>query len=148
MIPIIEEFSKSRLELDILCIQTASKACVSDTYEVLQMIQYLTQFGKIERTKEGWTRSKQLKYSEPIPRRLSYLDALLKIIYSLSELPVTVIQISRNLRMDSDALLLCLNFLEKISSIGIINKIRRADQYKWYIKQYAGKKILSTYSAT
>ena len=133
MIPIIEEFSEPGLELEILSIQIASKACVSDTYEVLHMIQFLTHFGKIERTKKGWTRTHQANFSEPKPRRVYYLDALLKIIHNLSEAPLTVVQISRNLQMDANSLLLCLEFLEKITRKGPINKVRRADQYKWFL---------------
>ena len=136
MMSILDGFPEFDKKIDIYGLQRASNACFPDTYEVTYMIAYLTHFGQVENTKNGWIRTKERGFQNKVPRRKRFLEDLILIIKSLSSIPQTTEEIGKKTGIKTSDLIKCLEFLEKLSERGKI--IHQGENYQesWLLAKH------------
>ncbi|MFW9928738.1 MAG: hypothetical protein ACFFD1_05060, partial [Candidatus Thorarchaeota archaeon] len=132
MISIIEYLHSSKEKSTPYNIQRASNSCLSDTLEILNMLEYLTAQGKFVETSEGWTKKLIKDLSPKKPGRFYYLEGIFQIISLFKDgNALSVENISKILSIDKEEILPYLKFLEIITKYGYIKSEINNYQYEY-----------------
>ncbi len=127
--------------IDIYNIMDASNACYPDTSEVVQMLSYLTSFGQVQNTNNGWICTNKQEFTSKILFRERYLNEIILIISNLSDQPTNVSNLNNiTENIDKDELEEYLSFLTKITAFGIVKKSSDG----WKLVPYNNKPRLET----
>lgn len=127
MIPIIEYLNSSKnesaKELSISDIMDASNACFPDTFEVVQMVAYLTAFGQVKMQDNSWSIINKQEIKVARAFRELFLTDVVKILNQLSPEPQQVTVISNNVNGPKEQEIIeYLTFLEKLTAYGFVKK--------------------------
>lgn len=118
---------------EIYDIQDASRACYSDTTEIMQMLEYLTSFGQVKETPKGWIKENTQDYTSRKLFRDFYLKEIVKILNLLNENPQTVENLQLSVeKINSNDIQKYLEFLAKITQFGFVKK----DKRDWKLETY------------
>ena len=135
MIPIVDflHSQKNTTESSINDIQNASNACYPDTLEVVQMLAYLTTFGQVKETAEGWILSNKQEKPIKIMIRKRFLEDIEEILSQLSSNPQKLSDLNKDLhKIKESEVEDYLRFLQTISSYGFVAKNSRG----WKLEDY------------
>ena len=127
MISIIEFLNKKGFESgsEIYDIQEASRACYSDTTEVVQMLEYITSLGHVRETPEGWLIENNQEYTSRKMFRDYYLKDILKLTTELSTSPKVIEDIKvTDSKLNTNEIKEYLEFLQKITQYGFVKKVK------------------------
>ena len=104
-------------------IQNASNACYPDTLEIIGMLAYLTSFGQVKNSLDGWSISFGQNLLNKMAFREHFLKDIVKIIHSLSHDAKNIHSLAENLEgLEEQMIKDNLEFLEKITAFGFIRK--------------------------
>ena len=135
MIPIVNflHSQKSTTESSINDIQNASNACYPDTLEVVQMLAYLTTFGQVKETAEGWILINKQEKPVKIMIRKRFLEDIEEILNQLSSNPQKLSDLTKDIdKMKESEVEEFLRFLQTISSHGFVAK----NSEGWKLENY------------
>ena len=134
MIAITEFLNKAgESESEIYDIQDASRACYSDTTETMQMLEYLTSFGQVKETAQGWIRENKYEYTSRKMFRDFYLKDAVSILILLDENPKTAELISASSeKFNAKDVQEYLEFLTQITQFGYVKKVKS----NWKLASY------------
>lgn len=137
MIPIVKSLAASDESLNIYEIQRVSRSCFSDTNEVTQMLSFLTSFGKVSETSEGWIKENKSDQKPSKPRRFYYLKDIYSILSELSEeKPLECGNLAEKIHIEAKLVLEYLEFLSIITNIGTVRKEGNNYPLSYRIRQY------------
>ena len=127
MIPIIDYLhssqNESTTEFSISDIQDASNACYPDTFEVIQMVAYITAFGQVKKLENGWALINKQELRRKGMFRELFLQDIVKILNQLSSEPQPLNVISKNIdNLKEEEIFEFLEFLEKLTASGFVQK--------------------------
>ena len=125
MLRIVDFLMLEKKEIPISKIQSISNACFSDTYEVTEMISFLTSFGLIKKTEKGWKRTHVQEFAGQKSFRMHYLETCVNIIFHLTSEPILINNLSKELQIGTNDLEKYLQFLEHLTSNGFVQKTEK-----------------------
>ena len=136
MISIINKLSTSEKSVTLYDIQSVSRACVPDTMEATDMLSYLTSFGKVIETPEGWIRVDEKK-SPKEPRRYYYIKEIVLVVKSISnDEPLTPHQLADKVGLQVAEVAQYLQFLKEITSVGQVIVDTNGYPYNYHLEPH------------
>lgn len=114
-------------------IMDASNACYGDTFEVVQMMAYITSFGQVKMQDNSWTLTNKTDIKVVRAFRELFLQGFVKILNQLSAEPQPVTVISKNAKgLKEKEIQEYLEFLEKLTAFGYLKKVSDG----WNLQSY------------
>jgi len=113
-------------EIGIPEIARATGMCSFDSREVTDMLAYLTSFGRVEESTEGWTIVKFRKGSIFGDFREAFLESMEKILRCLTPSAQTAKEIAQETQLHQDQVEEHLPFLAEITRLGVISRCSSA----------------------
>ncbi len=112
-------------------------SCVADASESLQILSYLTSFGKVIFTSENWEllHSREIELSS-INFRFQYIADLDKILHLLQQFPITAAEIATKIEENKDEVFEALNFLAFITKTGYLQSEGEGRNCEWQLKKW------------
>ena len=135
MISIVDFLKKKGFESEseIYDIQDVSRACYSDTTEVVQMLEFITSLGQVKETPEGWIIENNQEYTSRKMFRDFYLKDIVKLVNELSTSPKILEDITfADSKLKSNEIKEYLDFLSKITRYGFVKKVKN----NWKLESY------------
>lgn len=132
MISIITYLNKNK-ESDIYNLMDASNACYPDTSEVVSMIAYLTAFGQIKESNDGWILTNKQEFTSKKQFRERYLQELVSILNNLTDKATTNSELEQILTPLTKAEIEeYLQFSQKLTAHGFVKKSPEG----WKLEEY------------
>ena len=120
-------------------IQDASGACFSDTTEILEMLAYLTAFGQVQETDEGWIILARQELPDKILFRERYLTEIVSVLSNLTTKPIRIDILTQNIAdIDKKEISELLHFAQEISEFGYVKKMSNG----WKLNKYGPLKAI------
>jgi len=96
--------------------------CSFDSTEATDMLAYLSTFGRVEHTDEGWVIHPEDDESVYERFRTRYIETAESILKQLSTEAKTVSELSKETNLSNETIDLFLPFLAEISILGVISR--------------------------
>ena len=109
-------------EIGVRQIAAATGMCSFDSTEVVDMLAYLSTYGRVEHTDDGWVIHPEDDESVYERFRTRYIETAKAILEKLSTEPKTVIELSKETNLSEEMVDLFLPFLAEISRLGVITR--------------------------
>lgn len=118
-------------EVGVREIAAATGMCSMDSTEVTDMLVYLTTFGRVEFTDNGWTIDPMDEDAVYDRFRQRYLESTEVILTQLSEEAKSVEQLSNETNLSKDTVEMYLPFLADITRLGVISRCSTTYPITW-----------------
>ncbi|MFX1318789.1 MAG: hypothetical protein ACFE9D_03400 [Promethearchaeota archaeon] len=118
-------------EVDVSAIRSATGMCSFDSTEVLDMLTYLTSFGRVEAEEGGWLLQKTEEEAAYERFRKSFLEAAVAILSKLTEKAKSVEQLSKETGLKLETVEVYLPFLADITRLGVISRCSNEYPLTW-----------------
>jgi DNA-binding IclR family transcriptional regulator len=109
-------------EIGVRQIAAMTGMCSFDSTEVADMLAYLTTFGRVEHTDDGWVIHPEADESEYARFRTRNIETAKAILEKLSIEAKTVSELSKETNLSNETIELFLPFLAEISRLGVISR--------------------------
>jgi DNA-binding IclR family transcriptional regulator len=113
-------------EIGVSEIARETGMCSFDSREVTDMLAFLTTFGRVEKTKDGWTILNVEKGSILGEFRKAFLESIEKILRQLSTASKSISQLAQETQLPKELVEEYLPFLEEITRLGAISRCSSA----------------------
>ena len=123
----------SKEKIPVMSIQRATGMCYFDSTEASDMLAYLSTYGQVQETEEGWKRISTNKKAKYDRIRKKFLEDAEAILNGLTETPKTVEQISEEIKKSKETIELYLPFLRDITQFGVITRGPEQYQRTWHL---------------
>ena len=109
-------------EIGVRQIAAATGMCSFDSTEAADMLAYLTTFGRVEHTEDGWVIHPEEDESMYERFRTRYIETAEAILKKLSTETKTISELSKETNLSKETIELFLPFLADISRLGVISR--------------------------
>ena len=113
-------------EIGIPEIARETGMCSFDSREVTDMLAFLTTFGRVEETRDGWAIVDNGKDSIYGDFRKAFLESIEKILCQLSTTSKSISHLAQETRVPKELVKEFLPFLEEITRLGVISRCSSA----------------------
>ncbi|MHA1166345.1 MAG: hypothetical protein ACTSRU_00875 [Candidatus Hodarchaeales archaeon] len=118
----VNTFLEAEKAVTLNDLRQATGACYFDTREVLQILEYITSFGKITMNDNTWViETPEEKIKSKRPRRYHYIEGIIEIIELLSNGPKSLDELVRETKISQEKLAEVLPFFSSITSAGFLS---------------------------
>lgn len=109
-------------EIGVRQIAAATGMCSFDSTEVADMLAYLTTFGRVEHSEDGWVIHPEDDESEYERFRNRHIETAEAVLKQLSTEAKTLSELSKGTNLSNETIELFLPFLAEISRLGVISR--------------------------
>ncbi|MFX1533966.1 MAG: hypothetical protein ACFFDI_06990 [Promethearchaeota archaeon] len=99
------------------------RICYLDSNEIFNMLSYLTSFGRVKKTENGWVLEKHHLKNNYDKFRQDYLKDSKDVLKKLSDIPKSEDKIASEIDKPIETVKSLLSFLEEVTSHGIVTQV-------------------------
>ena len=118
-------------EIGVRQIAAVTGMCSFDSTEVADMLAYLSTFGRVELTDDGWIIHREEHESVHERFRTRHIETAEAILKQLSTEAKTVSELSKETNLSKETIELFLPFLADISRLGVISRCSKNWPISW-----------------
>ncbi|MFX0065300.1 MAG: hypothetical protein ACFFC7_24275 [Candidatus Hermodarchaeota archaeon] len=120
-----------KAELTAIPIIKEVRICYLDSNEIFNMLSYLTSFGRVKKTENGWVLEKHHFKNKYDKFRQDYLKDSEDVLKGLSDIPKSAEEIASEINKPTETVKSLLSFLEEVTSQGIVTQVSEKFPPTW-----------------